>query len=96
MKIQQQQYSPTKATAQQQLNGTFQSATNGSDIDPNNCAACNTELKEGQALFALDRYWHLWCFRCTMCGQVLSGEYMGKEGKPYCEKCEFEIFNFYV
>lgn len=25
-------------------------------------------------------------FRCMVCGQVLSGEYMGKDGQPYCEK----------
>jgi actin-binding LIM protein len=23
---------------------------------------------------------------CMVCGQVLSGEYMGKDGQPYCEK----------
>lgn len=25
-------------------------------------------------------------FRCLCCGTVLSGEYMGKDGQPYCEK----------
>ena len=24
--------------------------------------------------------------RCQICGTVLSGEYMGKDGSPYCEK----------
>ncbi|KAG5674010.1 hypothetical protein PVAND_004003 [Polypedilum vanderplanki] len=78
--------SPTKATAQQQHHETLQKPMSPKDIDPNNCAGCNAELKEGQALIALDRQWHIWCFRCMVCGQVLSGEYMGKDGQPYCEK----------
>lgn len=31
--------------------------------DPNDCAGCGDQLKEGQALVALDRQWHVWCFR---------------------------------
>ncbi|XP_054288592.1 actin-binding LIM protein 3 isoform X4 [Macrosteles quadrilineatus] len=50
------------------------------------CAGCKEELKEGQALIALDRQWHIWCFKCKACGAVLHGEYMGKDGVPYCEK----------
>lgn len=60
---QQLQSSPTKATAQQQHNETLQKPTSPKDIDPNNCAGCGAELKEGQALIALDRQWHIWCFR---------------------------------
>ncbi|KAF4533454.1 hypothetical protein B566_EDAN001180 [Ephemera danica] len=50
------------------------------------CAGCQDELKEGQALVALDRQWHVWCFKCQACDTVLHGEYMGKDGIPYCEK----------
>ncbi|XP_071441388.1 actin-binding LIM protein 2 isoform X3 [Hetaerina americana] len=50
------------------------------------CAGCKEELKEGQALIALDRQWHIWCFKCKTCDAVLHGEYMGKDGIPYCEK----------
>ncbi|KAK7864071.1 hypothetical protein R5R35_002720 [Gryllus longicercus] len=50
------------------------------------CAGCQEELKEGQALIALERQWHIWCFKCHACGAVLHGEYMGKDGIPYCEK----------
>ncbi|KAG8188427.1 hypothetical protein JTE90_007995 [Oedothorax gibbosus] len=50
------------------------------------CAGCNEELKEGQALIALEKEWHIWCFKCTACEAVLHGEYMDKEGIPYCEK----------
>lgn len=52
----------------------------------NECAGCKEELKEGQALVALDQQWHIWCFKCTTCGTVLHGEYMGRNGVPYCER----------
>lgn len=42
------------------------------------CAGCHEDLKEGQALIALDRQWHVWCFKCHTCSAVLHGEYMGK------------------
>lgn len=32
------------------------------------------------------RQWHTWCFACGSCGCVLQGEYMGREGVPYCER----------
>lgn len=50
------------------------------------CAGCSDDLREGQALIALDKQWHIWCFKCTSCNVVLHGEYMGREGQPYCEK----------
>lgn len=50
------------------------------------CSGCHGELKEGQALIALDRQWHVWCFKCSDCEIPLHGEYMGKDGVPYCEK----------
>lgn len=31
--------------------------------EPNTCAGCRQQLKEGQALIALDRQWHISCFR---------------------------------
>ncbi|XP_012255551.1 actin-binding LIM protein 2 isoform X10 [Athalia rosae] len=55
-------------------------------IDPGACAGCRQQLREGQALVALDRQWHVWCFKCHSCETVLHGEYMGKDGVPYCEK----------
>uniref|UniRef100_A0A8D9B3D0 Actin-binding LIM protein 1 n=2 Tax=Cacopsylla melanoneura TaxID=428564 RepID=A0A8D9B3D0_9HEMI len=50
------------------------------------CAGCHDELGEGQALIALDKQWHVHCFKCATCHTVLHGEYMGKDGVPYCEK----------
>ncbi|XP_015783551.1 actin-binding LIM protein 2 isoform X2 [Tetranychus urticae] len=50
------------------------------------CSGCSQEIQEGQALIALDKQWHVWCFKCTCCKNVLHGEYMGKDGQPYCEK----------
>ncbi|XP_038866200.1 actin-binding LIM protein 1-like [Salvelinus namaycush] len=51
-----------------------------------NCAGCGRDIKNGQALLALERQWHLGCFKCKACGKVLSGEYISKDGTPYCEK----------
>lgn len=50
------------------------------------CAGCKEDLKEGQVLVALEKSWHIWCFKCHTCGSVLHGEYMGKDGVPYCER----------
>ncbi|XP_025075140.1 actin-binding LIM protein 2 isoform X7 [Pogonomyrmex barbatus] len=58
----------------------------GGHADPGACAGCGNQLREGQALVALDRQWHVWCFKCHSCDIVLHGEYMGKDGVPYCEK----------
>nr|XP_012628113.1 actin-binding LIM protein 1 isoform X15 [Microcebus murinus] len=51
-----------------------------------NCAGCGRDIKNGQALLALDKQWHLGCFKCKSCGKVLTGEYISKDGAPYCEK----------
>ncbi|XP_032735178.1 actin-binding LIM protein 1 isoform X13 [Lontra canadensis] len=51
-----------------------------------NCAGCGRDIKNGQALLALDKQWHLGCFKCKSCGKVLTGEYISKDGTPYCEK----------
>uniref|UniRef100_A0A182QPJ1 Actin-binding LIM protein 1 n=1 Tax=Anopheles farauti TaxID=69004 RepID=A0A182QPJ1_9DIPT len=83
--------SPTKAATLQHHQETVkkqqQLLQNGAkQPDPNDCAGCGQQLKEGQALIALDRQWHIWCFKCNACGTTLNGEYMGKDGVPYCEK----------
>uniref|UniRef100_A0A8C6TG59 Actin binding LIM protein 1b n=1 Tax=Neogobius melanostomus TaxID=47308 RepID=A0A8C6TG59_9GOBI len=51
-----------------------------------NCSGCGRDIKNGQALVALGRNWHLGCFKCKACNRVLSGEYISKDGVPYCEK----------
>ncbi|XP_005387895.1 PREDICTED: actin-binding LIM protein 1 isoform X13 [Chinchilla lanigera] len=51
-----------------------------------NCAGCGRDIKNGQALLALEKQWHLGCFKCRSCGKVLTGEYISKDGAPYCEK----------
>ena len=57
-------------------NKNSQIANNNQDAGA--CAGCNQQLREGQALVALDRQWHVWCFKCHTCDTVLHGEYMGK------------------
>nr|XP_029711992.1 actin-binding LIM protein 2-like isoform X1 [Aedes albopictus] len=78
--------SPTKAATLQHHQEAIRKQQNSKDVDPNECAGCHQQLKEGQALIALDRQWHIWCFKCNACGVTLNGEYMGKDGVPYCEK----------
>ncbi|XP_051883455.1 actin-binding LIM protein 1 isoform X6 [Pristis pectinata] len=55
-------------------------------VSSNNCAGCGRDIKNGQALLALEHQWHLGCFKCKSCGKVLTGEYISKDGAPYCEK----------
>ena len=56
------------------------------------CAGCDNVIKDGQALLALDKQWHLWCFACHKCGALLTAEYMGRDGIPYCERDYQEQF----
>uniref|UniRef100_A0A1A8CML1 Actin binding LIM protein 1a n=2 Tax=Nothobranchius kadleci TaxID=1051664 RepID=A0A1A8CML1_NOTKA len=55
-------------------------------LGSSSCAGCGRDIKNGQALLALDRQWHLGCFKCKACSKVLTGEYISKDGSPYCEK----------
>lgn len=50
------------------------------------CAGCGEQIRDGQALIALDLHWHVWCFKCSHCQNPLHGEYVAKDGKAYCEK----------
>uniref|UniRef100_A0A665U584 Actin binding LIM protein family, member 2 n=1 Tax=Echeneis naucrates TaxID=173247 RepID=A0A665U584_ECHNA len=50
-----------------------------------NCCGCGKEFKNEQSLVALDKHWHLGCFKCKVCNKVLNAEYISKEGIPYCE-----------
>ncbi|CAI5783493.1 actin-binding LIM protein 2 isoform X3 [Podarcis lilfordi] len=50
-----------------------------------NCGNCGSEIKNGQSLVALDKHWHLSCFKCKICGKLLNAEYISKDGVPYCE-----------
>ncbi|XP_067858268.1 actin-binding LIM protein 1 isoform X7 [Heptranchias perlo] len=61
-------------------------------VSSNNCAGCGRDIKNGQALLALERQWHLGCFKCKACENVLTGEYISKDGAPYCEKDYQSLF----
>ncbi|KAM4620376.1 actin-binding LIM protein 3-like [Polymixia lowei] len=52
---------------------------------PSYCSGCGEEIKQGQSLLALERQWHVSCFKCHTCGSTLTGEYISKDGVPYCE-----------
>uniref|UniRef100_A0A9J8AM72 Actin binding LIM protein 1a n=1 Tax=Cyprinus carpio carpio TaxID=630221 RepID=A0A9J8AM72_CYPCA len=55
------------------------------DVVGRSCAGCGRDIKNGQALLALESQWHLGCFKCKACAKVLTGEYISKDGTPYCE-----------
>ncbi|XP_038629388.1 actin-binding LIM protein 1 isoform X3 [Scyliorhinus canicula] len=61
-------------------------------VSSNNCAGCGRDIKNGQALLALERQWHLGCFKCKACGKVLTGEYISKDGAPFCEQDYQNLF----
>ncbi|XP_015256184.1 PREDICTED: actin-binding LIM protein 1-like [Cyprinodon variegatus] len=50
-----------------------------------NCCGCGKEFRNEQSLVALDKHWHLGCFKCKVCNKVLNAEYISKDGIPYCE-----------
>ncbi|XP_028814913.1 actin-binding LIM protein 2 isoform X17 [Denticeps clupeoides] len=51
-----------------------------------NCCGCGKEFKNEQSLVALDKHWHLGCFKCKVCNKVLNAEYISnRDGVPYCE-----------
>ncbi|XP_033986758.1 actin-binding LIM protein 2 isoform X2 [Trematomus bernacchii] len=50
-----------------------------------NCCGCGKEFKNEQSLVALDKHWHLGCFKCKVCNKVLNAEYISKDGIPFCE-----------
>lgn len=54
---------PTLATAQQNHQNWSNSHNTDNDDSYDACAGCRDQLKEGQALIALDRQWHITCFR---------------------------------
>ena len=71
--------------SRQQANGD----TNAKD----RCQGCKGIMKDKDfPLVALDKQWHVWCFRCTACNAVLHGEFMGKGGKPYCHEDYQRLF----
>ncbi|XP_031653118.1 actin-binding LIM protein 3 [Oncorhynchus kisutch] len=52
---------------------------------PSHCSGCGEDIKQGQSLLALEKQWHVSCFKCLTCNMVLTGEYISKDNVPYCE-----------
>ncbi|XP_019733025.1 actin-binding LIM protein 2 isoform X5 [Hippocampus comes] len=50
-----------------------------------NCCGCGKEFQNEQSLVALEKHWHLGCFKCKVCNKVLNAEYISKDGIPFCE-----------
>ena len=56
------------------------------------CSGCRKRIIDGKFLKAMQREWHVACFRCTVCKEGLSGHaFHEKGGKPYCKQ-HFAMF----
>jgi len=61
------------------------------DIEDNTCGACYKTVF-GAATVALNRKYHPSCFKCSTCGELLTGEFYDQGGRPFCKK-DFERRN---
>ncbi|KAL5271797.1 hypothetical protein ACHWQZ_G000108 [Mnemiopsis leidyi] len=55
------------------------------------CKGCNKDIT-GRSVVAMDSDWHVDCFACYYCKAPLAGEYMVKDGHPYCEADYLNLF----
>jgi len=57
-----------------------------SDFEENNvCGSCS-KVVYGAATVALNRKYHPDCFKCTTCGDALTGEFYEVAGHPFCKR----------
>jgi hypothetical protein len=50
------------------------------------CTKCNKTVYAVEKLYILDKTWHKWCFKCEVCGMVLTMKnYAALGGVPYCK-----------
>ena len=60
--------SPSPSLNKSSVNGNgVHIAGNGAPESGDKCAGCSGLLRDGQALVALDKQYHIWCFKCTAC-----------------------------
>ena len=60
--------SPSPSVNKSSVNGNgVHIAGNGQPESGDRCAGCSGLLRDGQALVALDKQYHIWCFKCTAC-----------------------------
>eukprot|EP00116_Pleurobrachia_bachei_P007350 sb/3467612/ len=55
------------------------------------CKGCQKEIT-GRSVVAMEFDWHVECFACFNCKAPLTGEYMVKDGNPYCEKDYLNLY----
>ncbi|KAJ3608164.1 hypothetical protein NHX12_025214 [Muraenolepis orangiensis] len=60
------------------------SSPNNTNSFSDSCVGCGRTITNGQALLALQGRWHLGCFKCSTCHHLLTGEYITRDGLPYC------------
>ena len=60
--------SPSPSLNKSSVNGNgVHVAGSGQPESGDRCAGCDGLLRDGQALVALDKQYHIWCFKCTAC-----------------------------
>ena len=55
------------------------------------CGGCGEDLDSDKVLIALNKSWHVWCFKCHNCQCLLAGEYMGRSVIPIRIKSNISI-----
>lgn len=62
--------------------------------DAEQCAGCKLLIwEDSRHLTAMDKAWHVGCFKCGACRLALTGSYIPKDGQPYHAGCYKEQFH---
>lgn len=72
--------------------GTEITTRDAYDVTTNECYGCKEDMNSSQVVIALDHPWHVACFKCHQCASLLTGDYMERDGQPYCERDYHENF----
>ena len=56
------------------------------DVSLQHCSVCQDLISDGGLLIS-DQYYHLHCFTCTSCHQVLDGTYYTTDQGFLCKQC---------
>ncbi|XP_065195257.1 LIM domain kinase 1-like [Sycon ciliatum] len=56
------------------------------------CSACKRAVSDSSLLEAMDKHYHVDCFRCCACNEVLPSAFYEENGKPYCKSDFIRLF----
>jgi len=56
------------------------------------CTSCQKSVYAAEKLYALDKDWHKFCFKCVECKKTLSlGQFLDHNNNPYCKGCHSNL-----